>query len=94
MRRLKVRVIVIYGGSVLMAGTTAVMMADVLQRIAKEEHERVEKNGAAALQVKPGAFLIAGIEIQENQCVAFSYSAYRVINVEKQRGCNAGSQAP
>ncbi|KAJ6459377.1 hypothetical protein C8R47DRAFT_1081340 [Mycena vitilis] len=45
----------------------ALTMADVLQRISEEEHARVTRNGAAALQVKPGAFLIAGIEIQEDQ---------------------------
>ncbi|KAJ7178448.1 hypothetical protein C8R43DRAFT_1084402 [Mycena crocata] len=49
------------------AEVEAVTMADVLARIAEEEHASVVRSGAAALQVKPGSFLIAGIEIQENQ---------------------------
>jgi hypothetical protein len=44
-------------------------MADVLARIAAEEHARVVSDGASALTVKPGPFLIAGIEIQQEQCV-------------------------
>ncbi|KAF7377213.1 CxC2 domain-containing protein [Mycena sanguinolenta] len=48
-------------------GLTANTMADVLARLAAEEHERVVKHGVSALVVKPGPFLIAGIQIQEEQ---------------------------
>ncbi|KAJ7500477.1 hypothetical protein B0H11DRAFT_1678380, partial [Mycena galericulata] len=49
------------------AEVEATTMAEVMQRISEEEHARVEKNGAAALLVKPASFIIAGIEIQEAQ---------------------------
>ncbi|KAJ7807698.1 hypothetical protein B0H14DRAFT_3091221 [Mycena olivaceomarginata] len=42
-------------------------MADVLARIAEEEHQRVVRDGASALTVKPGPFLIEGISIQTTQ---------------------------
>ncbi|KAJ7761170.1 hypothetical protein DFH07DRAFT_957248 [Mycena maculata] len=42
-------------------------MAEVMHRFSEEEHARVVRNGAAALQVKPAAFLMAGIQIQESQ---------------------------
>jgi hypothetical protein len=42
-------------------------MADVLAQIAEEEHQRVEHDGPSALTVKPGPFLIEGIEIQTTQ---------------------------
>ncbi|KAJ7018076.1 hypothetical protein C8F04DRAFT_977957, partial [Mycena alexandri] len=42
-------------------------MADVMRRFSEEDHARVVQHGAAALQVKPAAFLLAGIEIEENQ---------------------------
>ncbi|KAJ7812570.1 hypothetical protein B0H14DRAFT_3478739 [Mycena olivaceomarginata] len=45
----------------------ATTMADVLARIAEEEHRRVERDGPSALTVKPGPFLIEGIEIQTTQ---------------------------
>jgi hypothetical protein len=48
-------------------------MADVMLCIAEDEHKRVEENGAAALLVKPSAFLMAGIEIEESQCVSLLY---------------------
>ncbi|KAJ7846077.1 hypothetical protein B0H14DRAFT_2584366 [Mycena olivaceomarginata] len=49
------------------AEVEATTMADVLARIAAEEHARVVSDGASALTVKPGPFLIAGIEIQQEQ---------------------------
>ncbi|KAJ7821558.1 hypothetical protein B0H14DRAFT_3471465 [Mycena olivaceomarginata] len=49
------------------AEVEAVTMADVLARIAEEEHQRVARERASALTVKPGPFLIEGIEIQESQ---------------------------
>ncbi|KAJ7829807.1 hypothetical protein B0H14DRAFT_2593769 [Mycena olivaceomarginata] len=49
------------------AEVKAVTMADVLARIAEEEHQQVTREGASALTVKPGPFLIEGIEIQESQ---------------------------
>jgi hypothetical protein len=42
-------------------------MADVLARLAAEEHTQVATEGISALVVKPGPFLIAGIQIQEDQ---------------------------
>ncbi|KAJ6479764.1 hypothetical protein C8R45DRAFT_1101208 [Mycena sanguinolenta] len=42
-------------------------MADVMLRISQDEHARVAENGAAALLVKPAAFLMAGIEIEDTQ---------------------------
>ncbi|KAJ7738811.1 hypothetical protein B0H16DRAFT_1465657 [Mycena metata] len=42
-------------------------MADVMKRISEEDHARVVKDGAGALQVKPAGFLLAGIDIQEDQ---------------------------
>ncbi|KAJ7841679.1 hypothetical protein B0H13DRAFT_1910144 [Mycena leptocephala] len=42
-------------------------LADVMRRISEEDHTRVMDNGAAALEVKPAAFLLAGIEIEEDQ---------------------------
>lgn len=45
-------------------------MADVMRRFSEEDHARVVSGGAAALQVKPAAFILAAIEIEENQCVA------------------------
>jgi hypothetical protein len=42
-------------------------MADVLARLAAEEHVMLVRDGASALVVKPGPFLIAGIEIQQSQ---------------------------
>ncbi|KAJ7149097.1 hypothetical protein C8R46DRAFT_1009634 [Mycena filopes] len=42
-------------------------MADVLKRISEEDHARVVKDGAGAVQVKPAAFLLAGIDIEEDQ---------------------------
>ncbi|KAJ7191675.1 hypothetical protein B0H12DRAFT_1039767, partial [Mycena haematopus] len=45
----------------------ATTMADVLARMAVEEHARVAKDGVSGLVVKPGPFLIAGIQIQEEQ---------------------------
>ncbi|KAF7359938.1 hypothetical protein MVEN_00720200 [Mycena venus] len=42
-------------------------MADVVKRIAEEDHTRVSRNGASALQVNPAAFLMAGMEIQQTQ---------------------------
>ncbi|KAK7048776.1 CxC2 domain-containing protein [Favolaschia claudopus] len=42
-------------------------MTDVLARIAAEEHAAVVRDGAPALTVKPGPFLIEGIEIQQTQ---------------------------
>ncbi|KAJ7113743.1 hypothetical protein C8R43DRAFT_1138589 [Mycena crocata] len=42
-------------------------MADVMRRIAEEDHKRVSERGAAELLVKPAAFLMAGIEIEDNQ---------------------------
>ncbi|KAJ7919816.1 hypothetical protein B0H13DRAFT_2320104 [Mycena leptocephala] len=42
-------------------------MADVMLRIPEEEHARVEQNRVAALLVKPAAFLMAGIAIEEEQ---------------------------
>ncbi|KAJ7734861.1 hypothetical protein B0H16DRAFT_1664965 [Mycena metata] len=42
-------------------------MADVMKRISEEDHARVVKDGAGALQVKPAGFLLAGIDIQEEQ---------------------------
>ncbi|KAJ7844576.1 hypothetical protein B0H13DRAFT_1908834 [Mycena leptocephala] len=44
-------------------------MADVMLRISKDEHARVAEQGAAALLVKPSAFLMAGIDIEEDQVV-------------------------
>ncbi|KAF7336029.1 CxC2 domain-containing protein [Mycena sanguinolenta] len=44
-------------------------MADVMKRISEEDHARVVASGAAALEVNPAAFLLAGIEIQETQRV-------------------------
>jgi hypothetical protein len=38
-----------------------------MRRISEEDHTRVMDNGAAALEVKPAAFLLAGIEIEEDQ---------------------------
>ncbi|KAF8197291.1 hypothetical protein K438DRAFT_1933798 [Mycena galopus ATCC 62051] len=49
------------------AEVEATTMADVLARIAVEEHVRVVKDGTSALTVKPGPFLIEGIEIQQAQ---------------------------
>ncbi|KAJ7885141.1 hypothetical protein B0H14DRAFT_2564086 [Mycena olivaceomarginata] len=40
---------------------------DVLARLAAEEHASLVRDGASALVVKPGPFLIAGIEIQQSQ---------------------------
>ncbi|KAJ6482785.1 hypothetical protein C8R45DRAFT_1100033 [Mycena sanguinolenta] len=42
-------------------------MADVMKQISEEDHDRVVNKGAAALQVNPAAFLLAGIEIEESQ---------------------------
>ncbi|KAK6996428.1 CxC2 domain-containing protein [Favolaschia claudopus] len=42
-------------------------MTEVLARIAAEEHAAVARDGASALTVKPGPFLIEGIEIQQTQ---------------------------
>ncbi|KAJ6461985.1 hypothetical protein C8R47DRAFT_993232 [Mycena vitilis] len=42
-------------------------IADVMLRISQDEHARVAENGAAALLVKPAAFLMAGIDIEEDQ---------------------------
>lgn len=39
-------------------------------RISEDEHARVAEQGAAALLVKPSAFLMAGIDIEEDQCVS------------------------
>jgi hypothetical protein len=52
---------------ILTSTVAAVTMADVLARIAEEEHQQVAREGASALTVKPGPFLIEGIEIQESQ---------------------------
>ncbi|KAJ7494558.1 hypothetical protein B0H11DRAFT_1716969 [Mycena galericulata] len=49
------------------AEVEATTMAEVMHRISEEEHARVVQNGAAALQVKPAAFIIAGMEIQQTQ---------------------------
>ncbi|KAJ7716497.1 hypothetical protein B0H14DRAFT_2412883, partial [Mycena olivaceomarginata] len=49
------------------AEVEAITMADVLARLAAEEHTRVATEGTSALVVKPGPFLIAGIQIQEDQ---------------------------
>ncbi|KAJ6452203.1 hypothetical protein C8R45DRAFT_1057032 [Mycena sanguinolenta] len=49
------------------AEVEATTMADVLARLAEEEHSRVAREGVSALVVKPGPFLIAGIQIQEEQ---------------------------
>jgi hypothetical protein len=46
---------------------TATTMADVLARLVAEEHAQVVREGTSALVVKPGPFLIAGIQIQEDQ---------------------------
>jgi hypothetical protein len=51
-------------------------MADVLARIATEEHARLSWDGTSALVVKPGPFLIAGIEIQVSQCVNLATKTY------------------
>ncbi|KAJ7829164.1 hypothetical protein B0H14DRAFT_3465840 [Mycena olivaceomarginata] len=59
------------------AEVEATTMADVLARIAAEEHARVVSDGASALTVKPGPFLIAGIEIQQEQA-ALQLEAKRV----------------
>ncbi|KAF8169581.1 hypothetical protein K438DRAFT_1774163 [Mycena galopus ATCC 62051] len=45
----------------------ATTTAEVLARLAAEDHARVERDGALALTIKPGPFLIAGINIQEAQ---------------------------
>jgi hypothetical protein len=45
-------------------------MADIMKRISEEDHERVRSNGATALLVKPARFLLAGMEVQQKQCVA------------------------
>ncbi|KAJ7669560.1 hypothetical protein DFH06DRAFT_1321616 [Mycena polygramma] len=42
-------------------------MADVLRRLAEEEHARVSREGVPVMLIKPGPFLIAGLEIQETQ---------------------------
>ncbi|KAJ7170315.1 hypothetical protein C8R43DRAFT_1120743 [Mycena crocata] len=42
-------------------------MADVMQRIAEQDHARVTSKGAAEILIKPAAFLMAGIEIEDNQ---------------------------
>ncbi|KAK6977452.1 CxC2 domain-containing protein [Favolaschia claudopus] len=49
------------------AELTAESMADVMKRISEEDHLRVSQNGAAAMQVKPAAFLLAGMEIEQMQ---------------------------
>ncbi|KAF7351521.1 hypothetical protein MSAN_01584500 [Mycena sanguinolenta] len=59
------------------AEVEATTMADVLARLAAEEHARVVKEGASALVMKPGPFLIAGIQIQEDQA-AIRLEAKRV----------------
>ncbi|KAJ7132736.1 hypothetical protein C8R43DRAFT_895348, partial [Mycena crocata] len=41
-------------------------MADVMRRIAEEDHKRVAEKGAAELLVKTGSVLMAGIEIEDN----------------------------
>ncbi|KAF8215390.1 hypothetical protein K438DRAFT_1955372 [Mycena galopus ATCC 62051] len=57
--------------------TEATTMADVLARIATEEHARVVRDGASALSVKLGPFLIEGIQIQQKQA-ALQLEAKRV----------------
>ncbi|KAF8139538.1 hypothetical protein K438DRAFT_1995909 [Mycena galopus ATCC 62051] len=47
------------------AEVEATTMADVLAQIAAEEHACVVREGVSALTVKPGPFLIEGIEIQQ-----------------------------
>jgi hypothetical protein len=47
--------------------TSAKTMTDVLAQIAEEEHQRFVRDGASALTVKPGPFLIEGISIQTTQ---------------------------
>ncbi|KAJ7825807.1 hypothetical protein B0H14DRAFT_3088537 [Mycena olivaceomarginata] len=59
------------------AEVEATTMADVLARIAAEEHARLSRDGTSALVVKPGPFLIAGIEIQVSQ-VALQLEAKHV----------------
>ncbi|KAJ7040094.1 hypothetical protein C8F04DRAFT_1208826 [Mycena alexandri] len=49
------------------AEVEAETMADVMRRFSEEDHARVVQNGAAALEVKPAAFLLAGIEIEQDQ---------------------------
>ncbi|KAJ7360906.1 hypothetical protein DFH08DRAFT_684340, partial [Mycena albidolilacea] len=49
------------------AEVEATTMADVLARLAAEEHVSLVCDGASALVVKPGPFLITGIEIQQSQ---------------------------
>ncbi|KAJ7727865.1 hypothetical protein B0H14DRAFT_3518738 [Mycena olivaceomarginata] len=59
------------------AEVEATTMADVLARIAAEEHARLSRDGTSALVVKPRPFLIVGIEIQVSQ-VALQLEAKRV----------------
>lgn len=40
-----------------------------MKRISEEDHARVVKDGAGALAVKPAGFLVAGMDIEEDQCV-------------------------
>ncbi|KAF8214393.1 hypothetical protein K438DRAFT_1902273 [Mycena galopus ATCC 62051] len=47
--------------------STPVTMGDVLARLAEEEHARVVRDGASALAVKPGPFLMEGIDLQQAQ---------------------------
>ncbi|KAF8210750.1 hypothetical protein K438DRAFT_1958972 [Mycena galopus ATCC 62051] len=59
------------------AEVEAVTMADVLVRLAEEEHARVIRDGELALAVKPGPFLMEGIDLQQAQA-ALQLEAKRI----------------
>ncbi|KAF8190273.1 hypothetical protein K438DRAFT_1536944, partial [Mycena galopus ATCC 62051] len=60
-------------------------MADVMKRISEEDHERVARSSAAALQTNPAAFLLAGIDIEETQCVCWVRHPRAATALQRQR---------